>query len=416
MALTRWFSAAMLAGVLLSVGTPSRADEEPASPESPAPAPTPAADADSARPPWWGGRNLLYLEFRYGQSSVDEMITSVSTETGNYSRNTYQIEEATAGRLAVGWTLPDGRGQFLIAYEGVKEDGYRFDAIGEQATVVGGTSETAPNETIPWWFVSVRDGNLSTLRRPPFWTVGLDDADGDGRPSRAEVRYPAGTEDSQGSRSVPKSLNNRATSLDLLFSREFGGRRIWGSWSAGARYFSYDGAVPVAAWLAVLGSGPPGSAFTDGVDNNIITFSQDTTGFGPTGSLGLNFGFFRRKLVLHAGARVAYLLSSLETRSADFETFFYVSSSLFSTPATVSRSLDKSVWQLQAEFSAKFEVATGLHLMIEHRRSGYQDAMLFPVAFSVPDSRPQASQGTVAVFGTRDLRVQSISAGLSYQF
>jgi hypothetical protein len=414
MALTRWFSAALLAGVLLLTFSPARADEEPASPEPPKPPPTPAAEEASGKPPWWGGRNLLYLEFRYGQSSVDDILTSVSTETGNFSRNTYEIDEATAGRLAVGWTLPDGRGQFLIAYEGVKEDGYKFDAIGEQASVVGGTSGSAPTETIPWWFVTVRDGNLSTRRTPPVWNIVLDDVDNSGRPTRNEVRYP--TVDSQGSRSVPKSLNNRATTLDLLYGREFGGRRIWGSWSAGARYFSYDGAVPIAAWLAILASGPPGSAFTDGVDNGILTFSQDTTGFGPTGSLGLNFGFFRRKLVLHAGGRVAYVLSSLETRSGDFETLYYVSPNFLPAPANLSRSLDKSVWQLQAEFSAKFEVATGLHLALEYRRAGYQDALVYPIAFSIPDDQTQASQGTAAVFGTRDFRVQSITAGLSYQF
>lgn len=409
---TRWFSAAIVAGVLCVSIAPLRAEEEPAPAEPPKPPAEPAGDKDAGKPPWWGGKNLLYLEIGYGQSSLDTIVTSVPTEEGNFSRNDYDIDETTVGRLAVGWTLPDGRGQFLLSYDAIKEDGYTFDAVGEQARVLG--SDESPLEPLPWWFVTIRDGNLSTVRTPPFWDPTVDDADGDGRPSLNEVHYP--TTDVQVSAAVAKDLNNKLEFWDALYRREFGGRRIWGSWSAGGRYFSYGGSIPMAAWLLIAGN-TAGAGYTDGVENRILSFRQDTSGFGPTGSLGVNFGFFRRRLVLYAGARVAYLISSLETGSGDFNTFIQGSGGeLTPAPANLSFSVDKSVWQLQAEASAKLEVAPGLKLSVEYRHAGFEDAMVYPVSISIPDNLPQIPQGTLAVFGTRDFRVQTIVAGLSYQF
>lgn len=420
---TPWYAAVILAGILVVAVSPGRAQEEPPPAEPPEAPPAPTASTDAGKPPWWGGKNSLYVEIGYGSASFDEIETSVSTESGNYSRNRYNIDSSTAGRFAIGWALPDDRGRFLISFEGVKEDGYKFDAVGEQSTVVGGSSSAAPHNPLPWWYVSVRDGQLSTYQTPPIWNptssgpdcgVGCD-RNSDGRPSLDEIYYSP-VRSQEASISVPKSLNNNLKTYDFLFAREFGGRRIWGDWSAGGRYFTSNGAVPVSAWLVIV-AGSSGEGYTDGVTYRLLRFRQETSGIGPTTSLGVNFGFLRRKLVLHAGARVSYVLSSLETNTGDFFTLISDSGGGFVTaPANLSQKLDKSVWQLQAQASARWEVATGVNLIAEYRRSGFQDAIFIPVSLSIPDVQAQASQGTVAVYGTRDFRFQTITAGVSYQF
>lgn len=422
MSSTRWYSAAILAGILVLAGSPARADDEPAPAEPPQAPPAPASDAGSGKPSWWGGRNLLFLQIGYGQSSFDTIETSVTTEGGNFSGNEYDIDDTTAGRVAVGWTLPDERGQFLVSFEGIKEDGFEFSAVGMQSSAIGTTSASAPLNPIPWWTVSVRDGVLQTAQTPPVWDgtrTGPDcgvgcDRNSDGRADFDEVDYP--TIQNQATTAAPKTLNNDLKTLDFLYGREWGGRRIWGNWSAGGRYFAYDGAVPMGAWLAIA-AGTPGTGYTDGVENRLLTLRQDTSGFGPTGSLGINFGFFRRKLVLSASGRVSYLLTSLESNTGDFVTLIHDPGGPFLTaPANLKHSLDKSVWHLQALFAVRWEVAPGLNLVVDYRRSGFQDAILLPIALSIPDNLGQAAQGTVAVYATRDFRVQTVMAGVSYQF
>ena len=412
----RWRQATLAAIVLVWTVGVARTEEPKPEPEAPAPT-APAAtptETPTGNPPWWGGRNLLYLEVGYGSDSVDAWDASFVTDLTSQADNSFEISDAERGRFVIGWTLPNERGRFSFTFEGISETGYRLESVGS-ILAVQGSDVPAPAGVLPWWSLTAEDGRVDAFRNPPNWEFN-DDLDGDFQPDADEVRY-LGSDITVASRG-PTELDNKTATYDLLYSRDWGGRRIWGSWSAGLRHFEYSGNLATAAWLIALGNAPSGIAFSDGLVNPLLIFSQKTSGTGPTGSGAINFGFWRRRLVLYAEARFAFLVQNLDTDSGDFVTYGYqnTTDSLVPIPAHLSYSTSKSAWHVQGELGARLRILTNTHLLLALRRTSYMDAVFVPVTLIVPDNPQQASQSATAQFNTRDFLTDSLTLGLSYQF
>lgn len=412
----RWTQATLAAVVLVSACGGARAEEPKPEPEAPRPeaaAATPA-ETSTANPPWWGGRNLLYLEFGYGSDSVERFDASFVTDLTSEVENEFELTDAERGRFVIGWTLPNERGRFTFTFEGVSEKGYRLDSIGSLLAVQG-SDPPVPSDTLPWWSLTAEDGRVNSFRNPPTWDFN-DDLDGDLTPDPDEVRYLG--IDLAAASSGPADLGNKTQTYDLLYGREWGGRRIWGNWSAGLRHFEYSGNIPTGVWLISLGNAPPGYGFSDGLGNPILVFQQETKGTGPTGSGGINFGFWRRRLVLYAEARVAFMVQDLSTDSGEFLTYAYenTTDSFIPLPAHLQHSISKSTWHVHGEIGARVRILENTHLMLAFRRTSYMDSVLLPVTLIVPDNPQQASQPATAQFNSRDINTDSLTLGLSYQF
>src|SRR4029079_13164231 len=95
------------------------------------------------------------------------------------------------GRAAVGWTLPHGRGTFLVAFEGYKESSYDFHSTGYQDALDPNDPQppVIPSGPFVWWNTTIQNGQLVATRTPPHWDVNIDDANGNLTPDRDEVRY-----------------------------------------------------------------------------------------------------------------------------------------------------------------------------------------------------------------------------------
>ncbi|HEX6850784.1 MAG TPA: hypothetical protein VF139_05195 [Candidatus Polarisedimenticolaceae bacterium] len=413
----RWTQATFAAIVLVWSGGFARADEPKKDPDPPAPEATPAAatETPSGKGPWWGGRNLLYLEVGVGSDSIETFNATYQTDTTSDARNEFELTDSTRGRFVVGWTLPNERGRFSLVFEGVQEDSYRLDASGFLVAAAGGGTSSPPTGPLQWWSLTAEDGAVNSARNPPYWDF-TDDANGNGLADPGEVRYLGA--DVTSASSGPSNLGNRLQTIDLIYGREWGGRRIWGNWSAGLRSFRYTGNIPTSAWLISLGAqAPPGIGYTDGLVNPLVVWSQDTEGLGPTGSGGINFGFSRRRVVLYAEARFAFLVQDLKTDSGDFLTYAFDSvDTIYPVPARLQKSLSKSVWNVQVEFGARFRVVENTHVLVSYRRASYMDTVLVPVQLIVPDAPQQAGQPATAQFNSRDFKTDVLSLGLSYQF
>lgn len=412
----RWTQATLAAVVLAWAGGTTGAEEPIKDPDAPKPeaAPVAATDTPEGKGPWWGGRNLLYLEVGYGMDSIESMDASYQTDTGSNALNDFEITDSIRGRFVVGWTLPNERGRFSFVYEGASEEGYRLNSSGTLISVAGGTSDP-PTGPVQWWTLTAEDGRVDAARNPPIWEFG-DDANGNGLPDPSEVRYLGN--DIVVASSGPDNLGNKIQTIDLLYGREWGGRRIWGHWSAGLRHLKFSGNIPTSAWLISLGAqATPGFGFSDGLVNPIIVWNQDTEGLGPTGSGGVNFGFARRRLVLYAEARFAFLIQDLTADSGDFFTYVFDSvDTLYTVPARLEQSLSKSVWNVQVEVGGRLRILPNTHLLLSYRTASYMDAVLMPVTLIVPDNPGQAAQGTTAQFNSRDFKTQVLNLGISYQF
>lgn len=407
---TRWTKATAVALLWVCVGTKAAAQSDPATPEPPAP--TPEATAPPENPPWWGGKNSLYLEVGYGSDSVNRIDATTFTGLQSIATNDFRITDTTRARVVVGWQLPLDRGRFLIEFEGMSEDSSRLVAEGLQRQVLGGNQNNQPEIPLPWWSVVAENGDLTGQRNPPLWNPSLDDANFDGIAQSTEVRY--GAPDILTAARIPDTMQNRLQTYDLLFARTWGGRRIWGNWSAGLRHLVYRGNIPTALWLNSVND--PGLGFTDGEVNRLIAINQDATGWGPTGTAGVNFGFARRRLVLYAELGASFLLQDVSADTGEFFTYTAESSTLFGAPARLRKKVSKSTWNTQGEIGAQVRILEGTHLLVSFRRTAYMDVLNIPVEINTPSRIGQASQGATAVFNTRDIRTDVFNVGLSFQF
>jgi len=388
------------------------------------PAPQPAETAAPAPPakkqdPFFGDRFAMYLEVRGGPASIDAFQNPVVSGADSSTLSEVSFDGSMAGLFTIGWTLPRDRGRYLFTYNGLTDGDYEVEATGYQRSYrqLGGGSQQTPLDQMPWWQLTVQNGQLHTTETPPVWDSGTDDADFDGFPDRDEIRFPATVVDVTAT--VPESLNNRVQTFDLYYRREFGGLRYRGAWTAGARYLDYDGAVPCPAW--VIGSKQIiGFGFTEGVSTKMLLMQESAKGWGPMGGGEVQFNFFRQRLSLYLVGQAALLISELNTDSGPFTYYAYQSlaGSLFVLPGTghLQQSVSKTAWNTMIEVGARVKVLEGFHVILDWNTTGYLDTVLLPDVLSVPATASQVPQGTVSTYVSRDIVRSTINLGLSFQF
>lgn len=358
----------------------------------------------------------MYLETRGGAADIDTLKNPVSTGSQSNSQSELDFDGSKTGQFTIGWTLPRGRGQYLLTYNGVADGDFELNASGTQQAYVAVGGSVSIDFLAPWWNLAINDGLLRIQKTPPVWSEALDDANGDGFPDPNELRFPATTVDLQAA--APKDLGNRVQTWDLLYRREFGGMKIHSRWSAGLRYLDYQGAIPTPSWLTGIPLGN-GAGYSDGIQNPFLVMQQSTTGFGPVGSGEIDFTFFRQRLTLYGLLQAAYLMETLE---ADSGTFMYLAPNpgttdeIFPGPGRIHDDVHKSTWNTTVEIGARVKILEGFHFIADWNTTGYLDTILVPVDLSIPTNAFQVPLGTTATFVSRDFIVTSINVGLSFQF
>ena len=358
----------------------------------------------------------MYLETRGGPADIKEIQNPTSNGSDSSTSTEISLNDNVSGQFTIGWTLPRGRGQYLLTYQGVADGDYELDSTGYLRSYLSpqGTSGGTPTDQLPWWHMTIDNGQLHTTKVPPVWDRTIDDADDDGFADSNEFRYPTTTVNL--SDTVPADLGTRLTTWDLLYRREFGGVKIRSAWTAGVRYLDLDGAVPTPSWLVGPTSGS-GFGFSDGVLNKMILMQQSTSGWGPTGSGEIDFNFFRQRLTLYGLVRAAFLIQKLETDSGAFTYFAPIGTGVF-IPGSgrFQESVSKTGWNTTFEVGARVKLLEGFHLIVDWNTSGYLDTFLLPERLSIPANASQVSLGTVATYISRDFVVSTVNVGLSFQF
>ena len=362
----------------------------------------------------------MYLETRGGPADIGTLNTPVSSGSQSNSVSELDFEGSKTGQFTIGWTLPRGRGQYLLTYNGVADGDFELNANGTQQTYVP-TGLLQPTITFlaPWWHLAIQDGNLTVTKVPPTWDSATDDTIDNNLPDPEELKFPTTTVLFHST--TPKDLGNRIQTWDLLYRREFGGMKIHARWAAGLRYLNYEGAIPVPSWLIgapLSGSGiNQGAGYSDGVQNHFIVMQQSTTGFGPIGSGEIDFSFFRQRLTLYGAVQAAYLMEKLK---GDSGTFTYLAADqaggLFPGPGRIHDEVSKSTWNTSFEAGLRVRLLEGFHLIVDWNTTGYLDTVMVPSDLSIPTNAQQTALGTTATFVSRDFVVTSVNLGLSFQF
>ena len=409
-----------LAAGLISVGLslvsqPSRAEDPPPPKDEVPPVP---AEAPKKKDPFFGDHFAMYLETRGGPASVNTINNSLQNGFRSYSSNEFSFADTKSGQFTAGWTLPRGRGQYLLTYTGVSEGTLELDATGTQASyqASAGQSPITIGYQLPWWQISISDGLLTTTKTPPVWNSIADDANENGVPDPDEIKYPTTTVNI--SAAVPKSIGNRIQTWDLYYRREFGGVRIRSRWTAGLRYLTFDGSIVTPAWLTSASS-TNGFGYSDGTQLELIVMQQATTGWGPVGSGEIQFNFFRQRLTLYALVQAAFILESLEANSGTFEYLARDPAAVeryFPAAGQIQESVSKSTWNTTFEAGLRVRLLEGFNMILDWNTTGYLDTMLLPTDLSLPDNAAQVPLGATARFVSRDYVVSSINLGLSFQF
>lgn len=380
------------------------------------------AEAPKKKDPFFGDHFAMYLETRGGSASIDTIRNPLTSGAQQNSRTELNFNGSKTGQFTIGWTLPRGRGQYLLTYNAIADGDFELDATGLQQRYValGGYGFVTPRSLLPWWQVTVRDGQLQTTETPPVWDKGSDDANGDGVPDADEVRFLSPPALTIGT-TVPKDLGNRIQTWDLYYRREFGGVRIRTRWTAGLRYLSYEGAIITPAWL----TGEPGSVsgfgYSDGVQNQMLLIQQSTSGWGPVGSGDIQFNFFHQRLTLYGEAKAALIIETLDADSGAFTFYAHdpvASGGNFVFPGSgrIQSNVSKSSWNTMVEVGIRLRLSDGFHIIADWNKAGYLDTMLIPVDLSIPVNASQLALGTTARFVSRDFVVSSVNLGLSFQF
>jgi hypothetical protein len=412
----RWLALGVLAAGFGMSSHAARAEEPP--PPKTEDAPAVPQEAPKKKDPFFGDRFAMYLETRGGPASFEAIKNPLASGVQSGTESELRLTGNKTGQFTVGWTLPRGRGQYLLTYTGIADGDYELDATGSQLSYLPQNNQTPEDLSyaLPWWQVTIRDGGLRTTKTPPVWDSGIDDANLNTLPDFDEMRYPTTTVDI--SHAVPRDLGNRIQTWDLLYRREFGGVRIRARWKAGLRYLSVEGAILTPTWLTGVAD-PPGFGFSDGVLNKFILMQQSTSGYGPTGSGEVQFNFFRQRLTLYGELQAAFLVESLDTDSDSF-TFYARDTGGTNLPfpgaGRIAQSITKTAWNTSFEVGARVRLLQGFHVFVDWNRTGYLDAILIPTSVSIPANAAQAPLGTTARFVSRDYVISTINLGLSFQF
>lgn len=407
---------------------PEPAEAEATEPSRVVPKPTevpPSVTPEPLAPPDRPRHFGLYAGVAVGNASARELNTSLGTSLTYRTVSTLSFDDHDFGRAAIGWKLPEGRGDFRVVFNGYKETGYDFEARGLQSQVVfdpplgggitGGECQVVGTEPcgLPWWSLRIRDGRIDAGLFIPIWNESLD-TDEDGAPDFAEILVPTVPNASTSGAAID-SLDNQVQSFDVLYGREFGGRRISSRWWGGLRFQEYRGNTLSAGWL-LLNDVPNG--FTDGTFLPPIVLSQESSGFGPTGSWEIDFNFFEKRVQLFLRGQVALTFNSMEANSGEFITLLRVSGSeaYVAAPAQLNETRDKSTWQNTGEAGVRLLLKNGLQFEAGFSRTGFLDAVLIPSALTIPLNETQVDLGVSAIYSTQDYLVTGWHAGVAYQF
>ena len=345
----------------------------------------------------------IYLEAAGGSASATGLNSSINTTSNDFSTGNLDLDSNYFGRAVIGWQLtPKERGKFKLRFEGYREDSYQFDAQGFQNTAVGaGDGEVDP---VVWWTVHAERGGTTSVRTTPIYDRVNDEViyDEDLIPNLT-IASPA-----------PDDLQNRIQTYDLFYERRFGGRKTRALWTAGLRYYIYDGNVPAGAWLA---TDFPGVGFTDGGLLRLLTLNQSGSGAGPVFSLELQHGFWRDRLVIFGEARAAFVLQRIEMDSGPFFTIpRFPGQPPLTAAARLDDSTSKSSWQPSLEIGLAVKLVEGLQLYVSYVVNSYQDVVMLPTGITIPGNPNQAAQGVSGVYNTHDLRYEGGVFGFSYQW
>jgi len=386
---------------------------------------SPASDADD--PAASGGsaskrKVALYFEVGRGIASAEDLDVSLETEATITSENTLKLEDMIYGRAAIGWKLDKGKGDIRLRYTGFREDGYEYSGIGRTRGLDPGLV-LPPNTPVPtvidplvWWNVHIADGMLTSERTPPQWSPSSD-VNQNGDVDLGEEFYLADPDFSQ-TRSVTADLQNTVQFTDLLYGRTFGKRRYSARWWGGIRHFTYEGNVLATAWLSSAADRNEGNGYTDGAFLRPLVLEQDSSGWGPTGALEVDFNFFDSRLSLYIQGQFAFMVASIDYESAPFFTIAQETSGspLIPIQAQISESLTKSIWQNSAEVGLRVNLKSGVGFEFSYGVTGLLDIVVLPTHLRIPANPLEASQGTSATNRTRDMVFTGWRAGLSYQF
>jgi len=402
-------SALLLA--LLALGTSATAQDEPVAPAEP----TGGEEEQQQEEKLPFG---LYVEAATGVVTADDIDSSLTTLSTHKSYNSLSLEDQVHARAALGWRLPHGRGDFRIRFDGFKEDGYTFSAHGVQASLDQTLDLANPVlGNLDWWTVEAADGVVHAVRTPPVWDPFADDANANEAVEPEEVRYPY--VDMDFTSTIASDLQNRAQAVDMLYGRSFGQGRYTARWWAGMRYFTYEGNIPSAAWLLTT---PKGEGYTANVLLPLLNFYTKADGFGPTGSMEIDFNFFDDRLALYLQGQFAFMLLDLSVDSGPFSTLVEdqppSSEIRYVIPidARLTATRNKSTWQDALEAGVRFKMRNGLQLELAYHITGFLDVVLLPIRISIPENVQESRQGTSALYKTQDYVLEGWRAGIAFQF
>lgn len=382
----------------LGLGTIALAQEEPVAPAS-------GQEDQEGKMPF-----ALYVEVAIGSMTADDIEAGIQTLTSRYSETTLSLEDQTFARVALGWKLPNEKGDVRFRFDGYKEDGYTLKSTGFLANIDPDQNiDNSVAEALPWWGIDIVDGNLTATRTPPIWDGDLN---GNDVIDPDEVSYPAA--DRILTSGLTTDLQNRVQTYDLLYGRKFGTRKIEARWWAGLRYFTYEGNVPATAWLLSTTI----TGFTEGALLPLLSISQESNGLGPTGVMETRFKFLDESLAFYVRAQAAFMVSDLKADSGPFSSLAAVQNDpfLIPVPARLAVTRNKSTWNTAAELGVRYVLRNGVQLEAAYNQAGFLDAIIMPDQIQIPDNPQEAAQGTSALYSTQDITFDGWRAGVAFQF
>lgn len=402
--------------LIFAAGSPVVAQDDPAPPAAP-PADDSTVQVEPQEPAKKKFRNGLYVYAAWGQGESRDIDASIETLVRRTATSTFSLPEVDYGRAGIGWKLPEHKGNFRLLYTGYREGSFDFLSTGsESALDVSLPATIGINDNLLWWTVTGEPGSLVSNRTPPQWDTSVD-ANGDGRADQDEVFYNA--PDLTVSVGLTDDLQNRVFTTDLLFGNSFGGRRFGSHWWGGFRVYGYDGNVLAGAWLDPGGAGRQGEGWTDGSFMPVLILNQETSGWGPTGSMSADFKFFDERLTLYLMGQVAFLMTDIKLETGTFFTTTIPIGGpqvVIPAPAELTEVRSKSVWNTTGEIGIRVNLKNGLEFEVAYNSTGFLDAVLLPLELRVPSSAIEGPQGSSATYRTRDLIIQAWRAGIGFQF
>jgi len=410
----------LFAAVLVGSGIATPAQESEPTPPAQAPAAEAAAPSPDSEPPAKKKKieNGLYVYVGAGSGDSHDIDSSIETLVRRTTTSTFSLPGVDYGKVALGWRLPNHRGDFRLTYNGYKETDFLFESTGYENTVdpALGLAAVGVDDNLLWWTMTGKPGSLVSARTPPQWDTSHD-KNMNGRITADEVFYIG--PDLEQQRGLTDDLQNRVYTTDLTFGNSFGGRHFGSHWFGGLRFYGYEGNVLAGAWLDTGAAGRAGEGWTDGVFLPPLLLHQDTSGWGPTGSMTADFKFFDERLTLYVKGQIAFTMSTIKVDTGPFFTIVVQTSNpplSIPAPAELVEERSKSVWNTNGEVGVRLNLKNGLELDLAYSATGFLDSVIMPLVLKVPGKAAEAPQGTSATYRTRDLILQVWRLGVGFQF